>query len=63
MRVNPANQLSPHRNIERVIYNFLVESELKHKILHKNFKKRKLEAIVLLLAVYRGIPVDSARIA
>ncbi len=43
----------------------LVESEIKHKILHKNIKKRELEAIfkikcaremiVLLLAFYREI--------
>ena len=42
-----------------------VESEIKHKILHKNIEKRVLEAIlvntrnnrmiVLLLAIYRGI--------
>ncbi len=38
----------------------LVESEIKHKMLHKNIEKRELEAIKnaridLLLAIYRGI--------
>ncbi len=42
----------------------IVESEIKHKILHKNIEKRELEAIkkkctrkiiISLLAIYRGI--------
>ena len=49
----------------------LVESEIKHKILHKNIEKRELKAtflkncarhmIVLLLTIYRGI--EASRVA